>query len=81
MMTLLIRITLTALAVGIVGFVGYIFYLGLCQFFHKKNKHVMNADHRKQRGRTAPNRALHGSDKKMSNGYRHYHNHKYRNHK
>ena len=37
MITLFIRVTLAALAVGFAGWFGYIIYLGLKQFFSGKN--------------------------------------------
>lgn len=37
MAILIVRIALTALAVGFIGWVGYVIYLGLQEFFSKKD--------------------------------------------
>lgn len=49
MIALIVRIALTALAVGFVGWLGYIIYLGLQSFFGKKND--LDASHKKRRVR------------------------------
>lgn len=55
MIILIVRIVLTALAAGFLGWLGYVIYLGLQSFFGKKNCDL-DSEHRKRRGGTWPSK-------------------------
>jgi len=62
MIVLILRIALTALAIGFMGWLGYIIYLGLKSFFNKERKtsggyilpEDMSKNHKRRRGRLGP---------------------------
>jgi len=55
LLRIIVGIALVIFAAGFLWFMAQVIWLGLKEFF---KQHKLTASHRKQRGRTAPNRAL-----------------------